>query len=643
MGDKTKIFIKDAPVSQLKTGQYQLRVSSKVDGRTSNIGLKTSEIKFGLYSPRFALGEEGFVYPPDQSSAAFPKHTLPKLVLNNALYPHSRELFHNAAPDHHTDSPFCLLMTFHQSDFSKDGQVHHVLPPLKYQLNELLGNYGQLKPVSQRLSQLRNRTLEDISVFNLNPDQENKELQLHLPLFKAWKNEKAKSQPEPDELPINLLFIEKDKLNDWLPNAKELCQLTYAQAEASGKDSLEVTTLLSNRATKNQGLYHCYLLSLENRYDSGTYELFIPNGVKAQDYLGFVILKQWQFECEEIKPQQSQVYLREELNKIQYQQFQLQPHFLTHHLRDGEKGASLYTHPLRPPNQPITYVDRTEDSVFKKQTAINSDQLVVMREDQYDVTYATAWELGRVVALSMPSFMQSLVSYKQNTSKKEKLKHFLNKVKEALSLIPLHYLLPHGWQPASPEIRLFKFDPWWLIHFLKGVYSMGDQTLLEDHKDSHFFEIADQLKDLLKTGKTQELYGFIMHSRLLADFPELKVQPKNISTEPLLKRKINEHSVLWVFRCPAITKLQITVPFKHFGHVLPDKSQAVINKTGQANGQSANNQIGEIVNQDGFISFAALEKGLRNGGYNDKEAKTGKALALQIQNEEPTYVFELKD
>jgi hypothetical protein len=74
---------------------------------------------------------------------------------------------------------------------------------------------------------------------------------------------------------------------------------------------------------------------------------------------------------------------------------------LPHHLRQGSRTVSWYRGPL----VPVPDVARTVDNIF-----VNADRALQYDKDTglFDVTYAAAWQLGRLLALQAPEFAWAL-------------------------------------------------------------------------------------------------------------------------------------------------------------------------------------------------------------------------------------------
>lgn len=80
---------------------------------------------------------------------------------------------------------------------------------------------------------------------------------------------------------------------------------------------------------------------------------------------------------------------------------------LKHFFRTGEEGYSLYRSPL------LAFHNEEEFDLKEKHTA--DGHLIYDRElGMFDVTYASAWQLGRMLALSHPADAQKIVQFRKD-------------------------------------------------------------------------------------------------------------------------------------------------------------------------------------------------------------------------------------
>jgi len=201
-----------------------------------------------------------------------------------------------------------------------------------------------------------------------------------------------------------------------------------------------------------------------------------------------------------------------------------------------------------------------------------------------DVSYASAWELGRLLALSSPAFVKGLrmfVEGRQNAAEFAKeIEEFLKlhrssfsdpvskdqpleQIKIADDLVewiarlvllypvPFHYLIPHQSLLPSESLRFFHLDDNWVDALIDGAFSIAVRSLDNERKGLR----AELQKTLSKIvyqhrlrlqGKNprwdpEETYmsipksGFLLRSRIVTGWPGVEVTAKtNAAADPNL-------------------------------------------------------------------------------------------------------------
>lgn len=205
---------------------------------------------------------------------------------------------------------------------------------------------------------------------------------------------------------------------------------------------------------------------------------------------------------------------------------------LSHQFRKGKRAVSWYRGPLSV---------RSENPGFTL-PAIAADQLLVLDKTtgMWDVSYAAAWQLGRLMALEDRKFSLELFKLKRRTSVAKKRadqparSHLglgnsnhaegLSEVKDKvlawmrrchlLEAVPLHYLVPEADMLPSESIRFFHIDPTWVRCLKDGAASIGRTSSAD-------FDL-DKNEDLAAEA-VPKLSGFLLRSELVAGYPGLQV------------------------------------------------------------------------------------------------------------------------
>ncbi|HKG47205.1 MAG TPA: hypothetical protein VKB02_10785 [Pyrinomonadaceae bacterium] len=197
-----------------------------------------------------------------------------------------------------------------------------------------------------------------------------------------------------------------------------------------------------------------------------------------------------------------------------------------------------------------------------------------------DLSYASAWELGRLLALSSPAFVKGLrlfVEGRQNAAE------FAREIEEFLELhrssfkdpisgdkpldqvaiadelvewiarlvllypVPFHYLVPHQSLLPSESLRFFHLDDNWVDALLDGAFSIAVRNV-DDHRKALRADLQDTLSQIVyqhrlrlqgknPQWKPSERYmsipksGFLLRSRIVTGWPGIEVTAKTSGTQ----------------------------------------------------------------------------------------------------------------
>ncbi len=103
---------------------------------------------------------------------------------------------------------------------------------------------------------------------------------------------------------------------------------------------------------------------------------------------------------------------------------------MNHHLRDGEQTASWYRGPLVP----------LKVDVKKPEAKENADALYKYNPDNglFDISYAAAWQIGRLLALKNKNFAIALFQWRRGNNQKAAFNNMMNILKVKLPNIVAH-------------------------------------------------------------------------------------------------------------------------------------------------------------------------------------------------------------
>jgi hypothetical protein len=213
--------------------------------------------------------------------------------------------------------------------------------------------------------------------------------------------------------------------------------------------------------------------------------------------------------------------------------------------------------PLRRHRNTKTFLRADEALIFDDQTGV------------MDVSYAAAWELGRLLALSSPAFSKGMrlfvESYQNSVEFTNQLNSFLQlhsaaftepqkneQVAIATDLIewlarlvmlypvPFHYLIPHASLLPPESVRFFHLDDNWIDALLDGALSLAARVLPADQDitarndlqlalSKIVYQYRLRLQGQNPEWKPQETYmeipksGFLLRSSIVTNWPGIEV------------------------------------------------------------------------------------------------------------------------
>ena len=210
---------------------------------------------------------------------------------------------------------------------------------------------------------------------------------------------------------------------------------------------------------------------------------------------------------------------------------------MAHGLRQGGKSVSWYHGPL---------LSTTLDYQNLALPVRNSDELLIYEQltGMLDVSYAAAWELGRLLVLGDQKISQQISQWKTSHArevaqvedqlvfshipfmdsdfvhrKDGPLDASLQKYFTDLALLkglPFQYLVPHKSYTPMESLRFFKVDPVWLEALLDGAFSIGRVTKLDTKREIHAQAPPHQ-------PKRPAMSGILLRSDLVSGWPSIQV------------------------------------------------------------------------------------------------------------------------
>ncbi|MFM6434651.1 MAG: hypothetical protein ACKPGO_17075 [Microcystis panniformis] len=484
----------------LDSGTYTVQVEQKVKTRESD---KIPEQTFSKELIFYVDGHRFAPLTPDAIYAVFPpagnlgeySNALPHIILKRSTLPWERTI-KSTDPD----LPWLALLLFQESEKPE---------PQTIKLKELKATSGNTK-------------------------------------FPTFIDEPGQN----DEDILTVIDVPKNILEKILPSEKDLTLLASVnqitnENENDKPPSEPLATILGNRLPKKGEVSTVHLVALEERYDKDG--KFDYQGAGPNDLIRLVSLASWSFTC--VNSKHNFDALLQEINRDpdtlrlsskeppqnpakQYLDLGYVP--LHHALRQGDKTVSWYHSPLS--------TGQSQDNLTAP-VAI-ADEL--MRYDpntgMFDVSYAMAWQLGRMLTLQNQPLAVEIFNWKR--SKAQDLHQIQQQVLhlpfqsttetngdlptaianwfqdlELLKNVPFNYLVPDTRLLPPESLRFFWVDSYWVDCLQDGAFSVGRVT-----KEDLRLDVQSRSLRRSKTQSDKTITGFLLHSEVVSGWPGLEIE-----------------------------------------------------------------------------------------------------------------------
>lgn len=558
----TQIDFIESHQPALESGEYRITVEQTLD----DVGTKITEQTYGVQKAFYVAGERFHILPqhiggtfPPANSLGEHSHVLPHLMLSRTTLPWERE----AVPGD-TQTPWLGLLLIHEAE-AADTEVAVV-------------NLSDLEPASNSTPYFPG--------LNLEPGQDGADKVTVLDIKRSL---------------LDTILPTIQALNF-------LSHIRQGTDDADGVTGEELAVLVANRLPQKGAINTVHLVSFENRYNpDGSFnyqtagnddmirlvKLFswpftstehfkvtegflqdasdLPDGIKTKllpltgrefftesDFTDAltndagltpteladnqnIIFKDFAYGdfagvLKHLDRQTTTLRLPDVGNADTDAYLKMGFYPLPHEMRQGGQTASWYHGPLSPESNAETFAF----------PAKSSDALLRYYEanGMFDVSYAAAWELGRLLALQNTHFSTELYRWKRRYARSlrhteqrashgtthlqganrdatpEALPDTLRNWFEALHClkgIPFHYLIPDEKLLPVESIRFFQLDKLWMEALFDGAFGIGRVTTKDHELDTL---IAQEELDLLKPLVT----GFILRSEAVSGWPGLQLE-----------------------------------------------------------------------------------------------------------------------
>ena len=482
----------------LAAGDYEITVAQSVKIETREVGAFSKTRNFTVAGERFELKPTDVlgVFPPDGNLGDH-SNVLPHIILSRSTLPWERtaEVPDGSGAKPSISTPWLALLLFDEDQKPK---------PKTVKVEDLEGT----PPAGTKFP-------------------------------KVTREIAQKSQD-----PLTVIDVPHDLLKKIMPTAEELALLTHVRFGANDKGLSvgdELAIIIANRLPESRKISTVHLVSVEGRFKTGSFDYEQASG---NDVIRLVSLKSWSFSCEDRTKDFKQLLLAlnstpatlrlpegpKSAEKLLARGYALLPH----HFREGDQTASWYHGPLVPGKNLSPRFElpaRSSDELIRYDTTLS----------MFDVSYAAAWELGRLLALKDKDFSTGLYQWKRAHAQQlareaqrlenshlpfQSATNFF--VPETISAwfkslrqfegVPFNYLVPDERMLPPESIRFFRVDHAWVDCLADGAFSIG-RVASSDHE-------ADRAHGQKSpaAGLAPMLTGFLLRSEVVSGWPGLLVE-----------------------------------------------------------------------------------------------------------------------
>jgi hypothetical protein len=477
-------------------GQYTIEVAQEVSGPGVGPETFTTSRRFTVAGERFTLrpADVYAVFPPEGSLGDH-SDVLPHIVLNRSTMPWEYRADGG-------DTPWLALLLFTE----EDGAGQRYRPPEVTTLG----------------------TLEDATSGPVH-----------------WPGLRYDPDQYQEGDKVTVIDVQRQLLATLLPSAGDLSLLTHVRrAEDAGGRQVgdELAVVIGSRLPPAGGISVVHLVSMQDRYTAGGQFDFGAAG--TDEYVRLVSLKEWRFACAD--PAGDFAGLLTGLDRtsttlrLPHHSDQEAERFLSagtvplpHHLPTGNDTVSWYHGPLIPGIPP--------DELDLPAPAAAALTRYHPSLGMFDVSYAAAWQLGRLLALQSSQLSTSLYNWKRaHTQASEAAETWLLHPGwvqpdagadtlppdvvdwfgglRLLRGIPFHYLVPDERMLPPESIRFCQLDQVWVDCLVDGAFSLGRLT--------GRLKPADRRQQSLLVGAVpahDTVSGFLLRSSVVSGWPGLIV------------------------------------------------------------------------------------------------------------------------
>ncbi|MEM6317550.1 MAG: hypothetical protein AAF960_07755 [Bacteroidota bacterium] len=494
-------------VEMKHTIEVDAKHRATVGDTATTLDFKAVEIY--ISGPRFTIPATNIhtIYPPQHSYGHY-FDTLPYIILNRDTVPWERL---NGEVSTDTKAPWLALLVFN------DGELLNVTQPAK------------TSPAAAEF-------------FTISPAK------------LGYTTEVGGAMPDT----INVI-----RLNDYQhkPSIADMKALTHVIHDTASDGTMaNRAVILANRLPAKGKRCTVHLVSLEKGWRPQMVSLYHwtftnDDGTKSFERLEKVNTRNFTVAAEQLSPQMLKGFVP-----------------LEHRIIDGTQTLSWFHGPLVPvfANGKMLVIKRDDLSTARATDFLQADEKSAA-DGQYmlDVSYAAAWELGRLLTLENKQVALDLFRHKRQHAQTLKMQcaansnfplrfksddvHYPTSIQNWLDSlatlvpVPLNYLLPHPRMLSEESLHFVRLDYNWIFHLRQGALTVGEawEKPQPDGWQAGSNEWIDRNKDYYT--------GFILRSQVVADYPDFVQEgyTDKEATQKLTKvieRKLDSRTLLCLFK-----------------------------------------------------------------------------------------------
>jgi hypothetical protein len=578
------------------------------------------------------------VFPPEGGAGDYGnENILPHITFSRKTLPWEQ----NCGVPH---APWLALLVFHEKD---EGGIPQIVPAMVGDLSRVKFRPGESPALEKRDSTLVTKERESRVVIATYADAA------------TWEKRPGENDWDPClvvDVPVRLM-------HEIAPTKKDLPWLAHSRIIIRGPETREFSAILANRLPLREGISMACLVSLEQMAEFLPPAPDITANRLAATHVRLVVMKAWSFRCGAdfqgfyhplttgplalpyTKPDSETPEDTKVKNALA-----MGYTALDHNTRWGDRAISWYRGPFLPFNSKVTRsipLPPICEEGYVTGTAPLSSADEALRYDpelgMLDVSYAAAWQLGRLMALRDETFAHDLYQWKRENRRKimepqtadvfallaefiqsvaqkvnqsgsngtnhpdgeihptqsardlindpDKLKKHLAGARAPESVVdrlaklrrlegvPMDYLVPDERMLPPESLRFFQVDLNWVYSLVEGAYSVARVSTGDKKQDA-----ATCPHEVYR-----QVSGFLLRSAIVSGWPTLEAQVEVSSPSAAYKQlrceRITPDILLYLMEVEGqgvITSVTLQVPPENIEFQLPKPKSAPFRDGGRS-------------------------------------------------------------